>query len=115
MADKAELAFNILIHQRDRNNAIGVKTDTLFLRGLAQFTRKSHNEQLSTAVMTASEGAYLKASIEEYQALALRLTDHILDNIDDTDTRNEGVHIVKAIDTYVTHLGEQLEALWRHL
>ncbi len=113
MTDNAELAPNILIHQRERNNAIGIKSDTLFLRGLAQFMRKSHNEQLSGAIKTISEAAYLKASIEEYQALALRLTNHILDNIDDDDTRNQGVHIIKSIDAYVTSLAEQLEILWQ--
>lgn len=111
--DTPILAFNILIHQRARNSTIGIKTDTLFLRSLAQFMRKSHNEQLSAAVTTVTEVAYLKANIEEYQSLALRLTEHIIANIDDDDTRNQGVHIVKSIDAYVTHLAEQLETLWQ--
>lgn len=111
--NNATLALNIWIYQRQRNAAIGIAGDTQLLRGLAQFIKETHSKEALGAMATISEAAYLKASIEEYQALALRLTKHVMANLDDDDTRDQGVHIVKAIDAHVTRLAEQLETLWQ--
>jgi len=111
--DKATLAFCILINQRQRNRAIGIKNDTTFLRGLGHFMRNSHKDQLSGAITTISRAMYLKAMIEECQSVAKKLTRHIMDNLEDADTRNEGVYAMTKLESYINYLGEQLGELWR--
>lgn len=106
--DKATLAFCILINQRDRNEAIGIKNDTTFLRGLGHFMRNSHKDKLSSAISTISHAAYLKAMIEECQGVAQKLTQHIMDNLEDESIRAEGVYVMTKLESYIHHLGEQL-------
>ena len=107
------LAFNLLIYHRERNKAIGIENDTRFLRGMGAFIRHSGEGEAKTAINQMMEPVALKAEIEAYQALAKRLSGHIIDNLGDNDIRNEGVHVVKTIDAYVTHLSERLEVLWQ--
>ncbi len=110
--DKSTLSFCILINQRQRNQAIGIKNDTAFLRGLGHFMRNSHKDQLSGAISTISQAAYLKAMIEEMQSLGERLSAYITANIEDKDIRNEGVYAMVKLESYINHLGEQLEKLY---
>lgn len=110
--DNATLAFCILIQQRERNNAIGITADTQFLRDMGQFVHSATIGQFKNDTGRLVKIAYLKALLEEYQALAKILTDHITENIDDADTRNEGVYAMTKLESYVTGLGDELEALW---
>ena len=112
--DKSTLAFCILINQRQRNQAIGIKNDTTFLRGLGHFMRNSHKDQLSGAISTISQAAYLKAMIEECQGVSKKLTQYIMDNLEDETIRAEGVYVMTKLESYIHHLGEQLEDIWQH-
>lgn len=109
--DNVTLAFYILIRQRDRNNAIGITTDTQFLRGLERFIRSDMTAQAQEETDRLVKIAYLKALIDEHQALAKRLTDHITENIEDADTRNEGVYTMTKLEAHITKLGDKLEAM----
>lgn len=105
------LALCILVAQRKRNEAIGIKNDTQFLRGLSRFIQ-AQNEEAAREVVKASEGIYLHVLIQEYQKLARRLTEYITENIEDQETRNEGLRVMIAIESHVNSLGERLEVLW---
>lgn len=110
--DNATLALSILIKHRQRNRAIGVKNDPQFLRGLASYVRASNEKQTQDGMVTIVKASYLKALIEEHQALAKRLTDYIMANIEDDEIRNEGVYAMTQLESYVNHLGDELGALW---
>lgn len=110
--DNATLGVCILLNQRERNKAIGINQDTQLLRGLSAYVRNTNNEQIKSDVSLVVRAVYLKAMIEEYQVLAGRLTEYITANIDDADTRNEGIYVMKNLDAYISHLGDELEALW---
>lgn len=79
---------------------------------MAHFMRNSHKDQLADAITAISQAVYLKAMIEECQSVAEKLTQHIMDNLENADTRSEGVYIMKNLESYITHLGEQLEMLY---
>ncbi|MHC4749530.1 MAG: hypothetical protein ACYTFW_06600 [Planctomycetota bacterium] len=111
--DNATVAFCILINQRQRNKAIGIETDTQFLRGMAAYIRSSSEKQAKSDVEQVVKASYLKVLIEEHQRLAQRLTDYIMANLEDDDIRNEGVYVMTKLEAYVTHLGDELEALWQ--
>lgn len=111
--DKATLAFFILIKRRERNKAIGIENDPQFLRGMAAYIRSANEKQTRDNVVRIVKASYLKTLIEEYQRLAKRLTDHIMANIDDPDTRNEGMYVMGKLDAYISHLGGELEDLWQ--
>lgn len=111
--DKATLGLCVLINQRERNKAIDVSHDTQLLRGLSVYVRSIHKANIEDTIQTIVKASYLKAMIEEYHALASRLTDYIMANIGDDDIRNEGVYTMTKLEAYVTHLGDELEALWQ--
>ena len=81
---------------------------------MASFIRSTSEAQSKAVTKRMVEITYLKAMIEEHQALATRLTDYIMDNLEDDDIRNEGVYAMTKLDAYVNHLSEQLEVLWQH-
>jgi hypothetical protein len=111
--DEATIAaFCILINQRQRNKAIGITTDPQFLRGMAGYIRSANEKQIRANVGQIVKASYLKALIEEHQSLAKRLTDYIMTNIEDGDIRNEGVYVMTKLESYITHLGDELEGLW---
>lgn len=113
--DEGALGLCILINQRQRNTAIGVSQDTHLLRGLSAYVRSIHKANTDDTIQTIVKASYLKAMVEEYHALAGRLTDYIMENIEDDDIRNEGVYAMTKLEAYVTHLGDELEALWQPL
>jgi hypothetical protein len=112
--DKASLAFCILAHQREKNGAIGLSQDTQMLRGLSAYVRNVSAEDIKSASQRIAQASCLMAMIDENRALAKRITDYVMDNLNDADIRNEGVYIVTQIDAYITHLSEKLENLWQH-
>jgi len=108
-ANEGILALSILLAQRERNKAIGIRNDAQFLRGLGQFiqSRAKRNTQKDI------ETNYLYVLLYEYQKLAKVVTDYIEENIEDQDTRNEGLRAMIAIESQVNFLGKQLEELWQ--
>ncbi len=112
--DTATLATLILINHRQRNTAIGIANDPQFLRGMATFIRSTSEAQSKAVTKRLVEATFLKAMIEEHQVLAQRLTDYITENIEDDVIRNEGVYTLTKLETYVNHLGEQLEGVIWH-
>lgn len=112
--DTATLATLILINHRQRNTAIGIANDPQFLRSMASFIRSASEAQSKAVTKRLTEAVFLKAMIEEYQALAQRLTDYITENIEDDVIRNEGVYTLTKLEAYVNHLGEQLEGVIWH-
>jgi hypothetical protein len=80
---------------------------------MAGFIRHDSRDQASTATRQVVRAAYLKSLIEEHQRLAKRLTDYIMENIEDDTIRNEGVYVMTKLESYVNHLGDELEALWQ--
>ena len=116
--DKATLATLILVNQRQRNVAIGIANDPQFhpqfLRGMASFIHSTSEAQFKATAKRLAEVVFLKAMIEEHQALATRLTDYIMDNLEDDDIRNEGVYAMTKLEAYVNHMAEKLEdVLWQ--
>lgn len=112
--DKATLATLILINHRQRNTAIGIANDPQFLRGMVSFIRSTGEAQSKATAKRLAEAVFLKAMIEEHQALAARLTDYIMDNIEDDDIRNEGVYAMTKLESYVNHMAEKLEdVIWQ--
>ena len=109
--DKATLALCILINQRERNKAIGITQDTQSLRGLSAYVRSTNRAAITAATQRLVRAAWLKAMIDEHVTLADRLTAHITKNIDDPDTRTEGVYVMTKLESYITHLGDEFEAL----
>ena len=109
--EKATLAFSILIQQRERNKAIGIANDTQMLRGLSAYGRSENKAQGKSDIQALVKASWLKAMIEEHQALAIRLTEYITANIEDADTRNEGIYVMTKLESYITHLGAELEVL----
>jgi predicted Ser/Thr protein kinase len=109
--DKASLAFFVLVNQRQRNKAIGIENDPQFLRGMAAYIRSANEKQVRENIGTVVKASYLKSLLEEHQALARRLTDYIMANIEDDEIRNEGVYVMTKLESYVNHLGGELEAL----
>jgi hypothetical protein len=105
------LALCVLVAQRKRNEALGVNNDTQFLRGLAQFIQ-SQNQVTVGEVVKVTEGLYLQALIEEYQKLAKQVTEYITENIEDQETRTEGIRAMMGIEAHVNYLGKRLEGLW---
>ena len=112
--DKATLATFILINHRQRNTAIGIANDPQFLRGMASFIRSTSEAQSKAVTKRLVEATFLKAMIEEHQALASRLTDYIMANLEDDAIRNEGVYAMTKLEAYVNHLSEQLESVIWH-
>ncbi len=110
--EKATLGLCILINQRERNKAIGVSQDTQLQRGLSAYVRSISTSAMRATSRRLARAAYLKALIEEHQALAGRLTDYIMKNLEDDDIRNEGIYIMTQLDAFISHLGNELEALW---
>lgn len=105
------LALNILVQQRERNQAIGIKNDTQFVRGLGQFIQAQNREAVDE-VATAAEALYIHALIKEYQAVAKKVTEYIMENIDEQEARTDGLRTMIAIESHVNYLGEKLEELW---
>lgn len=113
MMDEATVGLCVLVNQRERNKAIGINQDPQLVRGLSAYVRNITQEDIKSTTHMLVRAAWLKAMIEEHQALAGRLTDYIMKNLEDEDIRNEGVHIMTKLDSYITRLGEDLEALWQ--
>jgi hypothetical protein len=111
--DRSTVAFYILVNQRQRNKAIGIARDPQFLRGMAAYIRSIGEDEARNDIVRAVKAWYLKALIEEHQRLAKRLTDYITANIEDDNIRNEGVYVMTKLESYVTHLGAELGALWQ--
>jgi hypothetical protein len=112
--DDGIFAVCLLAKLRERNQAIGINQDTQLLRGLSAYVRDISREDMKSSTQRLVKAAWLKAMIDEHSALAKRLTDYIMANIEDGDIRNEGVYIMTKLDAYITHLSDELEALWQH-
>lgn len=110
--NKATLAICILLQRRERNKAISLKQDTQLLRGLSAYVRNISTEDMKETSRRIVRASWLKAMIDEHIALSERLTNHITANIEDANTRNEGVYIMTQLDAYITHLNDELESLW---
>jgi hypothetical protein len=80
---------------------------------MAGFIRHDSRGTARDTTRQVVRAGYLKALIEEHQTLAKRLTDYITANIEDDDIRNEGVYVMTKLESYITHLGDELEALWQ--
>jgi hypothetical protein len=111
MQDKTILGASLFVFLNQRNKAIGISHETQFLRGLSDYIRNGGFKKDHEATKKIARAAYLQALIEEYQGLARRLTEHIMGNIDDQDTRNNGLEAMKNIDSLINYLVEALEAL----
>lgn len=109
--ENSTLAACILIQRRDRNKAIGIANDTQLLRGLSAYALSGHKDSVGDAIAVMVRVAYLKAMIEQLTALADRLVDHITANIEDDDTRAEGMETMTKLESYINHLGSELEAI----
>lgn len=109
--DNATLAFCILIQRRERDRAIGLKQDTQHLRGLSAYVRHSQRADAKGAIEVIVEAAWHKAMIEELTSLADRLVDHITGNIEDDETRRDGLEAMTKLESYIAHLGNELEAV----
>lgn len=106
--DKSMMGVCLLIYERERNQAIGIKQDPQLLRGLSAFVRSVGKEETKVHIKTMATATYLKAMIEEYTALAYRLDDYVTTNIEDEEIRRNGLEAMVKLESYITHLGDEL-------
>ncbi len=107
----SSLAMCILINRRERNKAIGIANDPQLLRGLSAYALSSHKDNVGDAIQVMTRAVYLKAMIEQLTSLADRLVDHITANIEDDGTRAEGLETMTKLESFINHLGSELEAI----
>ena len=109
--DNATLTAFILINQRQRNIAIGVSQDTQLLRGLSAYVRSVQRDQAKDAIEVIVRATWLRAMITELATLSERLEDYITVNIEDDEIRRDGLEAMSNLESYITHLGVELEAI----
>lgn len=104
-----ESLIALVVYHRERNTAIGIGQDTQFVRGLSAFVRSVSTDGKKAVTYRFARAVWLQSLVDEYQLLAKHVTEHIMRNIDNQDTRNDGLQTMIGIDSAINAMVEELE------